>query len=286
MTSDGDTLLERISDDALEPAYRTAATNPQARPSGVRHSLTMGLLLALLAAWFVGAVQGARVVAGSAERERQALLTLVQQREQRLDVAEARAEDLRTQVDQLTLQALAREGEQVAQGEQLATLGIAASAAPVRGPGVLVQVDDAPADATPPDGGAGTTADTPGTVLDVDLQEVVNGLWAAGAEAVAISGQRIGPLTAIRSANDVVLVNYRSVFPPYDVAAIGDPRSLPSDFAATDGGAYLQALGSEYGIRSTITTVSGRGDDVLRLPATPVATLDDAQPPNRDEAGR
>ena len=35
-------------------------------------------------------------------------------------------------------------------------------------------------------------------VLDTDLQRLVNGLWAAGAEAIAINGHRLTNLTAIR----------------------------------------------------------------------------------------
>ena len=37
-------------------------------------------------------------------------------------------------------------------------------------------------------------------VLDVDLQGVVNGLWASGAEAIAVNGQRLTGLTTIRAA--------------------------------------------------------------------------------------
>ena len=58
-------------------------------------------------------------------------------------------------------------------------------------------------------------------VLDVDLQSVVNALWAAGAEAIAINGQRLTATSTIRAAGDAVLVDYRPVTSPYEVAAIG-----------------------------------------------------------------
>ena len=62
-----------------------------------------------------------------------------------------------------------------------------------------------------------------GRVQDGDLQLVVNALWAAGAEAVSINGQRLGPTTAIRFAGEAVLVDFRPVTSPYEISAIGDP---------------------------------------------------------------
>ena len=56
-----------------------------------------------------------------------------------------------------------------------------------------------------------------GRVLDRDLQELVNGLWAAGAEAVSVDGQRLTARTAIRSAGEAVLVDFRPLSPPYVV---------------------------------------------------------------------
>ena len=84
------------------------------------------------------------------------------------------------------------------------------------GPGVLVVVDDSPSAA----------ADARDRVLDLDLQVLANGLWEAGAEAVAINGHRLSSLTAIRSAGDAITVDYRSLTRPYRVEAIGDPRTL------------------------------------------------------------
>ena len=42
-----------------------------------------------------------------------------------------------------------------------------------------------------------------------DLQIVVNGLWASGAEAVSVNGQRLTSKAAIRFAGQAILVNYR-----------------------------------------------------------------------------
>ena len=65
----------------------------------------------------------------------------------------------------------------------------------------------------------------------VDLQRVVNGLWAAGAEAVAVNGQRVTGLTAIRSANDVVL----------DIFADAVQRNGKRDFSLSTIGSLCSA---------------------------------------------
>lgn len=62
------------------------------------------------------------------------------------------------------------------------------------------------------------------TVHDVDLQLVVNALWAAGAEAVAVNGQRLVATSPIRAAGETITVNFRPLVPPYKVEAIGGDR--------------------------------------------------------------
>jgi uncharacterized protein YlxW (UPF0749 family) len=76
---------------------------------------------------------------------------------------------------------------------------------------------------------------------------VVNEIWAAGAEAVAVNGQRLTALSAIRSAGDAVLVDFRPLTPPYEIEAVGDPKKLRETFVGGFGGSYLQVL-QGYGI--------------------------------------
>lgn len=65
-------------------------------------------------------------------------------------------------------------------------------------------------------------------IHDSDLQRVVNELHAAGAEAVAINGQRIIANTAIRCVGPTVQVNGIALSSPYVISAIGDPDTLAS----------------------------------------------------------
>ena len=83
----------------------------------------------------------------------------------------------------------------------------------------------------------------------------MNGLWAAGAEAVAVNGQRLTGLSAIRSAGDAILVDYRPLTRPYVVVAIGDPRSVQSRFVSGPAGQALRTLEQAYGITFSVQAV-------------------------------
>ena len=80
----------------------------------------------------------------------------------------------------------------------------------VHGPGVRITVDNRPGD------------EVDGEVLDEDLATLVDGLFEAGAEAVAINDQRINALGGIRNTNRAVHVNGRPVNAPY--VGLGDRR--------------------------------------------------------------
>lgn len=122
---------------------------------------------------------------------------------------------------------------------------------------------------------AATSADnSDDRVLDLDLQILANGLWQAGAEAIAINGHRLSTLTAIRSAGDAITVDYRSLTGPYRVEAIGDPRTLPARFAETPAGAWWTELSRNRGMRFDVSEAR-----TLNLPADPGITLRHAKPP-------
>jgi uncharacterized protein YlxW (UPF0749 family) len=110
---------------------------------------------------------------------------------------------------------------------------------------VLIVVDDAPAE----------QPDARDRVLDLDLQVLANGLWQAGAEAVAINGHRLSPLTAIRSAGDAITVDYRSLTRPYRVEAIGNPRTLHAAFVASGAGAWWNDLAENRKMRYEVSDV-------------------------------
>lgn len=95
---------------------------------------------------------------------------------------------------------------------------------PVEGPGVEVVLQDSKK--RPP---LNSPLDIENFIIhDSDLQRVVNELHAAGAEAVAINGQRIIANTAIRCVGPTIQVNSIALSSPYVIHAIGDPDTLVS----------------------------------------------------------
>lgn len=65
-----------------------------------------------------------------------------------------------------------------------------------------------------------------GIIHDVDILRVVNELWAAGAEAIAINGQRVVAGTAFRCVGPVIQINYVATSPPVRIQALGDREEL------------------------------------------------------------
>ena len=79
-----------------------------------------------------------------------------------------------------------------------------------------------------------------------DLRLLVNGLWRAGAEAIAINGRRLSAISAIVNSNISVQVNRSPLTPPYVVSAIGDD-TLAGQLQASTSGVQFQALADQFG---------------------------------------
>ena len=80
-------------------------------------------------------------------------------------------------------------------------------------------------------------------------------------------------ISAIRSAGQAILVDFRPLTPPYVIDVIGDPSDLQTGFAQSSAGAYLHALEDNSGIAVDETT-----RDDLRLPAAGRLVLREATP--------
>jgi uncharacterized protein YlxW (UPF0749 family) len=63
-------------------------------------------------------------------------------------------------------------------------------------------------------------------VHDRDIREIVNELFAAGAEAISVNGQRLVASSSIRCVGPVVLVNSTQVAAPFVIKALGKPETL------------------------------------------------------------
>lgn len=227
------------------------------RPGPVRlGAFTVALVLVGLVL-AVGLVQR-RHDAPAAAAARQSLAARVQVRADALAAQDRALDELASRIAAEEEAALRRTAAGAALGADLDRLELVAGQQPVVGPGLTVVLDDAqtdPATGVPPEGGR---------VLDQDLQVAVNGLWQAGAEAIAVNGERLTTTSAIRTAGEAILVDLRPLLPPYAVEAIGDPARLPQAFERSAAAAELGALASEYGIRWHAAPSAK-----LRLPAAP-----------------
>jgi uncharacterized protein YlxW (UPF0749 family) len=128
-----------------------------------------------------------------------------------------RVGELRTEVDQLSAGAADAPdfSGRLAEAEWLAGLD------GVTGPGVTVTLTDAPASVQPP----GVDEDLL-IVHQQDIQAVVNVLWASGAEAMTIQGQRVIGTTGIKCVGNSVVLHGTPYAPPYVISAIGDQERL------------------------------------------------------------
>jgi len=252
-------LLNDLMTDHLDGGYAAAArrraeaeSGPAADGSGGRTPrvvLAVGLLLIgfLLAVAYRGTLRQAP----DSERVRQALVRDVENGSALSDSLQGRAESLSAQLVRERDAALSASetGDRVT--TEVRRLEAAAAQRPVRGPGIQLVIGDAtPRDEVDPTTGERVTvpADDSGRLRDRDLQSLVNALWSAGAEAIAVDGERLAPTTTIRAAGEAILVDLRPVQSPYTIDALGDPERLLPRFAATDAAGRYQSYTGLYGI--------------------------------------
>jgi uncharacterized protein YlxW (UPF0749 family) len=134
-------------------------------------------------------------------------------------------------------------------------LAAAAGLTPVTGPALSVSLDDAPKSAQQRDLAAGAQPDDL-VIHQQDVQGVVNALWAGGAEAMTIMGQRVVATTAVRCVGNTLLLHGRSFGPPFVVTAIGSqPAMLRALDAAPDVQVFRQYVDA-YGLGYTVRTSS------------------------------
>jgi len=273
----GASLLDAVLAETLDPAYGQAAAARAAGRSPDRPRWRGRALVALtmVIAGLLVSVTYDRAAAGAKGREqvRDALISDI-------DKESAVSDDLQNQLQSLSRQVTRTRDELLAHStvgkralDALSSAEQASAAVRVTGPGLLITLANADpkADADP----VGDTAeDNPqGQVRDGDLQVVVNALWAAGAEAISINGQRLGPLTAIRFAGEAVLVDFRPVNNPYEISAIGDPETLGAKFFASRDVVVLAGVSKAFGLRFDYAR-----KDRLTLPAASIPELRHAVP--------
>jgi uncharacterized protein YlxW (UPF0749 family) len=272
-------LLTTVMSNTLDEGYAEAAAGRRAaggpelpRTLRARLWLACGLVLAALVVT-LGAAQ-AREAAPAVARERAELLD-------RIESGTAELDELQEAVDALHADVAERQRDAIGAGETGGLVALLSGATPVTGPGLELTVNDAQDAGQGLGSGSrdGGFADT-GRVRDRDLQRVVNGLWQAGAEAIAVNGQRLTSRSAIRAAGEAVLVDNRPLAPPYTLLAVGAGEELAAAFHSTPDGRYLAVLREDYGIRTDLSV-----RDEVRLPAATGLSTRIARPVTAPEEG-
>lgn len=260
-------FLTELFRNPLDPGYADAARRRAAGASGTSRNARPATLLVLAAIGFLLIMAYQHVLADepARSRTRDGLISQINDRQHSTDELRRQADRLRDEV--------ARQRDAVLDDRaaaRLRDLEATTGLARVTGDGVVVRIADAPRPVDAVTGqGSGTDL---GRVLDRDLQQVANALWRAGAEAVAINGQRLISTSTIRAAGDAILVDFRPVSGPYEVAAIG-PEDLRDRFAASPTARTFRQLVDAFGMSFEV-----RGRDDLSLPAASEPQLRYARP--------
>lgn len=131
----------------------------------------------------------------------------------------------------------------------------------VSGPAVTVSLDDATRTDQQRDLEAGARPDDL-VIHQQDVQGVVNALWAGGADAMTIMGQRVVATTAVRCVGNTLLLHGRVYSPPFVITAIGKERRLRRALDADPSVQIFQQYVAAYGLRYHVSM-----HDNVTLPA-------------------
>ena len=263
-------FLTELFQNPLDPGYADAAAR-KARGegrTGTAKRVVSGIsALTLVALGFLLVVAYQQTTADEPARSeaRATLIDQVQHRRSTTTELQARADELRAEVADLREKQLG--GAAVA---RLRDLEAETGLAPVRGSGARVSVGDGPTPVDPLTGERKSEA----RVRDTDLQVATNALWAAGAEAVAVNGQRLTATSTIRQAGEAILVDFKPVTRPYQLTAIG-PDGIEKRLADSATGKRFKRFAETYRMQFDIEAKDG-----LTLPAGADPGLQHARPPS------
>ena len=223
------------------PRLTRGPSPPRARgPTAWRLGVPAVCLLAgLLLSATYGVSGGDEIRRSDAPR----LVDLVREAQQSVDRLTAQRDSLVTEFDTHHGGSPGADAALAAITDKSARLAVDAGLGSMRGPGLVVTLNDAqrdaegrfPRDASPDDL----------VVHQQDIEAVLNALWSAGAEGIQMQDQRIIGTSAPRCVGNTLLLNGRTYSPPYVVSAIGDPNAMQAALTASP----LVTLYKQYVVR-------------------------------------
>lgn len=232
------------------------------KSSAVARQVVLTVLLTALGFLVVVQVRANRGLSGQDDvptRNVYALATMLRQERAARRTLEAQVAGLTARLSIFERATAERRTTTEAMMRELEGLRIAAGLVPLTGPGVGVTVDAAKAP---------MVGHAPPAVQYVDLVSIVNELWAAGAEAVAVSGVRITATTGYSEVGGTILADRQRLVPPYTIEAIGDPATLTGALQIRGGVIEgLRTLGLQITIapKSNVIVPAAQAVPVLRV---------------------
>jgi uncharacterized protein YlxW (UPF0749 family) len=257
-------FLTELFRDPLDPGYADAAA---AKKRGSRKPTLTGRILGFVTVVAIGFLVTVAYLHTQAEQPgrakvRAGLVEQIHARQTRVDELANDEEHLGDEVTRLRDAAIPG-----AEAARLRTAEAAAGYRKVTGDGIVVHIGDGPAkvDST-------GKVDPTTRVLDFDLRLLVNQLWANGAEAISINGNRLTSTSTIRLAGEAIQVDFQPMLGPYEISAIG-PSSMGDDFNASGTARTYRGLAKEKGLSFSV-----KERDDLVIPAAPDPVLRFAVP--------
>lgn len=181
-------------------------------------SFIVFLLLGMLMAWQLKSTLNARRAAAANALDANMLREQITELQQDI-------EELRAAIDEnIALQnEIIREYIELQNDDQLRrewdVIKLQTGLVGVEGPGIRITLDDAPA----------REPDIPFSwfiIHDYDIRSILNDLKIAGAQAIAINGERVVPMSEQICAGPTIIINGNRYPVPYVIEAIGDPDEL------------------------------------------------------------
>ena len=167
--------------------------------------------------------------------------SLLRERSERIDARRDDASSLRAEIDRLSSSVSGADLDTLR--KRVRQLEPDTGLTDVSGPGVRVTLTDAPRTGRDPDIDLNLLV-----VHQQDIQAYVNALWAGGAEAVSLQGQRLMTTTGIKCVGNTVVLEGVPYSPPYVIEAIGDTGGMYRAMADSPETASYADYAREYDV--------------------------------------
>jgi uncharacterized protein YlxW (UPF0749 family) len=163
-------------------------------------------------------------------------------------------QDMRLKKYETEIEDLRRQTNNYNRDREILRLKMAAGLLPITGKGIAIILSDSETKLK-------EYEDPVFRVVHYDqLELLINELWAAGAEAIAINGHRLGASSGFSCAGTTILIDTKRLAPPYHIEAIGDSDNLKNALMMPGGFVEQQIL--SFNLKFVIEPM-----DKLDLPA-------------------